>query len=234
MSDVALAFKLTELIEKRQEEPKSSLQEKMFKEGARFLRDEELVSLLLYKDSDKSLTKRIKNVLYCIDKNKNKEIEQQLRNIRGLEESKICTIMVAFELGRRYYAPSYEKISSPTAILPHLTHYATRKTEHFISISLTGANEIINIRVVSIGTLMKTLVHPREVFADLIVDRAASVIFAHNHPSGNVEPSPEDIDLTYRLLEASDLLGIETLDHIIFSQRGNYVSLAERGIIETY
>ena len=234
MSEVALAFKLTELIDKKMVEHGSSLQDEMLKKGARALKDEELISLLLHKKTSKSSNKIAKNILCCVDKNKNEELEQKLRGIKGLEENKICTIMAAFELGRRYYAPSYEKINSPTAILPYLAHYAKRKTEHFISISLTGANEIINIRVVSIGTLMNTLVHPREVFADLILDRAASVIFAHNHPSGDVEPSPEDIDLTYRLLEASDILGIEVLDHIIFSQRGNYVSLAERGIIEVY
>ena len=234
MSEPTLVLRLEELVGKTRVEPTPSLQEEMFKKGARALKDEELLSLLLYKNTCRSSSKLAKNILRCVDKNKNEELEQKIRNIKGLEESKICTILAAFELGRRYYAPSYEKINSPTAILPYLAHYAGRKTEHFISISLTGANEIINIRVVSIGTLMNTLVHPREVFADLILDRAASAIFAHNHPSGNVEPSDEDIDLTYRLLEASDLLGIEVLDHIIFSQRGNYVSLAERGIIEVY
>ena len=78
---------------------------------------------------------------------------------------------------------------------------------------------------------MNTLVHPREVFADILMDRAASVIFAHNHPSGNVEPSEEDIQLTERLLDGASILGIDVLDHIIFSERDNYVSMAERGII---
>jgi len=79
-------------------------------------------------------------------------------------------------------------------LLPHLRHYADRKQEHFLCASINGANEILNIRVVSIGLIDRSPIHPREVFADALSDRASAVIVAHNHPSGGLEPSPSDID----------------------------------------
>lgn len=220
-------------IEQTINEKKIDLRERILKKGARNLSDRELIALLLRTGTrDSSLLKISQRVLECIDKKNIEEMEKELRKLKGLGDSKISTVMAAFELGRRYYSQTHEKITEPSKILPYLKHYATRKTENFICVSLSGANEIINIRVISTGTLTSTLVHPREVFADVIVDRAASVIFAHNHPSGNVEPSSEDIELTYRLVDVADILGIEVLDHIIFSQRDNFVSLAELGIME--
>lgn len=216
------------------EDKKPNLREKLFRKGARALSDVELLSIMLRTGTaQNSLSQLSKKVLKCVDKNVNEESMQNLRKIKGLGDSKISVILAGFELGRRYHGHSYGKINEAIAVLPYLKHYARRKTEHFIVISLTGANEIINIRVVSTGTLTNTLVHPREVFSDVILDRAAAVIFAHNHPSGNVEPSTEDIDLTYRLIDSATILGIDVLDHIIFSERENYVSLAERGIIES-
>lgn len=234
MIDLLLQEEFKEVLKISQiSEKKPDTREKLFKNGALSLTDAELISILLRTGTSKHPLKQLsRKVLNCIDKNKTGNIEKELRKLKGMGDGKISTIIAAFELGRRYYSCNYGKITEPPAILPYLKHYASRKTEHFICVSLTGANEIINIRVVSIGTLMNALVHPREVFSDVIVDRAASVIFAHNHPSGNVEPSPEDIDLTYRLVDSASLLGIEVLDHIIFSERNNFVSLAERGIIE--
>ncbi|MGP1414776.1 MAG: RadC family protein [Treponema sp.] len=226
MDTMLLACQLQEILN----EKKPTLREKLFNKSVLAMSDEELVSILLRTGTKEySLKKLSKKVLKIIDKSDN--IENDLRKIRGMGDSKISSILATFELGRRYHSCLYGKINQPLDVLPYLKHYATRKSEHFIVISLTGSNEIINIRVVSIGTATNTIVHPREVFADVLVDRAASVILAHNHPSGNVEPSDEDIKLTYRLLDAASLLGIEILDHIIFSQRENYVSLSERGFI---
>jgi len=94
--------------------------------------------------------------------------------------------------------------------------------------SLNGANEVIKSRVVTVGLLNSNQVHPREVFSDPIVDRAASVIVAHNHPSGNLEPSPEDVALTKRLVKAGEIIGITVLDHLIVTKRG-YMSLKANG-----
>ena len=107
-------------------------------------------------------------------------------------------------------------------------NYADRKQEHFICISINGANEVITTRVVTIGLVNKSQVHPREVFADPLTDRASAVIVAHNHPSGRLEPSAEDIELTKQLQESGKTLGIAILDHIIFNQKGYFSFLEQR------
>lgn len=226
MDTMLLACQLQSILN----EKKPTIREKLFNNDVSAMSDEELISILLRTGtSEYSLKKLSKKVLKIIDKSD--DLERDLRKIKGMGDSKISSIIAAFELGRRYHSCIYGKINQPTDILPYLKHYAARKSEHFIVASFTGANEIINVRVVSIGTITNAIVHPREVFADVLVDRAAAVIFAHNHPSGDVEPSPEDIQLTYRLVDAATILGIDVLDHIIFSQRDNYVSLLERGVV---
>jgi len=99
-----------------------------------------------------------------------------------------------------------------------------------LCITLDGASHIINKRVVFIGTLNQSIVHPREVFADAIADRAAGVIVAHNHPSGNLSPSSADIAITDRLQEVAKLIGIELIDHIIIGKNG-YFSFSNEGLI---
>ncbi|MBN2372702.1 JAB domain-containing protein [bacterium] len=96
--------------------------------------------------------------------------------------------------------------------------------------SLNGANEVIQKRIVTIGLLDKSQVHPREVFSDVIADRAASVIFAHNHPSGDLQPSEADLRIHRQLTEAGKILGIQVLDHIIVARKGHY-SFQEAGLI---
>ena len=106
----------------------------------------------------------------------------------------------------------------------------TQSQEHFLTITLDGASHIINTRTVFIGTLNQSLVHPREVFADAIADRAAGIIIAHNHPSGILEASRADIQITQRLKEVSKLVGIELLDHVILSKHGFY-SFSDEGLL---
>ena len=106
--------------------------------------------------------------------------------------------------------------------MPLVSHLADRKQEHFICISLNGAHEVIASRVITIGLVNATQVHPREVFCDPICDRASAVIVAHNHPSGQLEPSNADRLVTKNLKEAGELLGIRLLDHVIFSSAGFY------------
>lgn len=102
--------------------------------------------------------------------------------------------------------------------------------EHFICISLNSANEVIEKRIVTIGLLDKSPIHPREVFADVLTDRAASVIFAHNHPSGELNPSNSDLKIHEQLTEAATILGIRVLDHVIISKKG-YYSFKENGLV---
>ena len=112
--------------------------------------------------------------------------------------------------------------------MPYVKHYADRKQEHFLCATINGANEILNIRVVSIGLIDRTPVHPREVFAEALSDRASAIIVAHNHPAGSLEPSTYDVEVTKQLKAAGVVMGITLLDHIIFNRTG-YVSFLESG-----
>lgn len=150
--------------------------------------------------------------------------------INGIGATKASQIVAAFELSRRYSGGGHYKIEKPGDVLPLVEHLKSKKQEYFICMTLNGAGELIEQRVVTVGLLNHSPVHPREVFADAITDRAASVLFIHNHPSGSPEPSAQDIDITRRLCEAAEILGICVLDHIITAKRG-YVSFKERGLL---
>lgn len=125
-------------------------------------------------------------------------------------------IAAALEFTRRRIRPEGLRISFPPEVLPLIRHLADRKQEHFLCISLNGANEVIAVGTVSVGLVDKTHVHPREVFADPITGRASAVIVAHNHPIGNLMPSREDLEMTRTLKAAGETLGIKLLDHILF------------------
>ncbi len=210
---------------------KPDLREKLLERGPESLNDSELMAILLRTGlKDKPVKTLAEDIILHIDKVKPEKIEGYLRSIKGMGDSKITTVMAAMELGRRYYNTQGRVIEHPSDAVPLLQHYAARAQEHFICVSLNGANEVISTRVVSIGILTKTLVHPREVFCDAIKDRAASIIVAHNHPSGNLSPSREDILLTNRLYEAGDILGIKLLDHIILVPCGDYFSFIQNEI----
>lgn len=127
--------------------------------------------------------------------------------------------------------PSYNTpIHEAQEALPCFEAIRTMPQEVFAVMSLNGANHPIKTRWVTVGLLDASQVHPREVFADPITDRAASVILAHNHPSGALEASPEDIALTKRLVKAGELLGIKVLDHLIVTSSG-FVSLKQEGVM---
>lgn len=205
--------------------------EKLRARGVECLSDEELATIIIgsgIKDS------RVQNIgadlLRLLDRKKNSVTLQDLISIRGLGAVKAGQIMAAFEFIRRKLAPARLRISFPADILPFVLQYADRKQEYFLCASLNGAHEVAAVRIVTIGLINKTVVHPREVFADPLIDRAAAVIAAHNHPSGNLEPSAEDREVTARLSAAGQTLGITLLDHVIFSQTG-YYSFLEHGEI---
>lgn len=122
------------------------------------------------------------------------------------------------------------RITAPSVAYGTLKRYARGKQEQFIAMTLNGAHEVITVSIVSIGLLNRTIVHPREVFHRAIKDSAAAVIVAHNHPSGQLEPSDEDRSMTRRLMEAGEIIGIPILDHIVFTRNG-YVSFKDLGLI---
>jgi DNA repair protein RadC len=144
--------------------------------------------------------------------------------------AKAAQILSAFELARRHLLKDSVKITVAQDILPLVADIIGKQQEYFVCISLNGANEVIEKRVVTIGLLDKSPVHPREVFADVIADRAAAVIFVHNHPSGDLQPSEADRQTHEQLTEAGKILGLRVLDHLIVTRKGHF-SFQENGLI---
>lgn len=197
--------------------------EKLKAKGPRALSDFELLQALIgsgnkqadvcqiAKELNKLLQKSGPNVTYG-----------QLEQVTGLGSAKITELLAALELSKRYLTENEQPIlDSPEKVVEQLKNIRDKKQEYFVCITLDGANRMIAKRTITIGTLTASLVHPREVFADAITDRAASIIVAHNHPSGNTVPSKADIDITNRLGSAGELLGITLLEHIIVSKTDN-------------
>ena len=205
--------------------------EKLLRKGCEALSDLELIAILLGKGTEKHDVMYVANrVMRVLDATSSKPDLTELQKIEGVGPAKATLIDAALEFARRRIRPEGVKISFPPDVLPLIRHYADRKQEHFICVSLNGANEVINSRIVSVGLVNKTQVHPREVFADPITDRASAIIVAHNHPSGELKPSREDMDITLQLKTAGETIGIRLLDHIIFNHKG-YYSFLENGEI---
>ncbi len=157
----------------------------------------------------------------------------ELMQVNGIGEAKACIILAAVELGRRIGQvrnPGRPVISSPADVERLLRgRIANLDRENFVVVLLNTKNEVIETSTVSVGTLSASLVHPREVFKPAVRASAASVVLAHNHPSGKVEPSREDREITKRLGEAAGILGIEVLDHVIVGD--GYFSMKEHGML---
>ena len=199
--------------------------------GAAALSDIELLSVMLGSGCrGKEVQAVAVDVLKVIDNNAEAHQLTELSKIAGIGSARATQIIAALEFSRRRIRPEGLKIRVPADILPVLSRYVDKKQEHFIVVSVNGANEVIASRCVSVGLLDSALVHPREVFADAIIDRAGAVILAHNHPSGSLEISEQDLATTKKLIEAGKIVGIKVLDHIILSKRG-YVSLMEKGAV---
>jgi DNA repair protein RadC len=157
----------------------------------------------------------------------------ELTEVNGIGEAKACIILAALELGRRIGQvrnPGRPVISSPADVDRLLRgRISNLDRENFVVVLLNTKNEVTDTPLVSVGTLSASLVHPREVFKPAIRASAASVILAHNHPSGEVEPSREDREVTKRLKESAKILGIEVLDHVIVGD--GYYSMKEHGML---
>jgi DNA repair protein RadC len=202
--------------------------EKLFKFGAEYLSDHELIAILI-SSGNKSLgvEKIAASVVGLLDRTNEELSAQALVDLPGVGTAKAALILAALEFSRRRLCPGHRKVIFPKDLLPLIEHYADRKQEYFLCVSLNGAHEVIALRVVSVGLVNRALVHPREVFADPLCDRAAAVVVAHNHPSGNCQPSGEDRDITVKIKEAAKVLGITLLDHVIFTKGGPYYSFRE-------
>jgi DNA repair protein RadC len=157
-----------------------------------------------------------------------------LERERGLGRAKAARLLAALELGARLAsegrlpAPAFRTPADTARYL--LPRYGARPVETFGTLALDVRHRLRREAVISVGCLTSSLVHPREVFQEAVVARAAALILFHNHPSGDPEPSPEDVSLTRRLTSAGTLMGIEVIDHVVLGA-GRFVSLKERGLL---
>jgi len=195
------------------------------------LKNEELLAVLLGSGvQGKDVRKLAKEIISLMDEGLGQLTLERLCTIHGLGTAKASQILAALELSKRYLIRSNRRITDAADVYQELAKYADRSQEYFLTITLDGASHIIQTRTVFIGTLNQSLVHPREVFADAIADRAAGIIVAHNHPSGTLEPSRADMQITQRLKEVAKLVGIELLDHVILTKEG-YYSFSDEGVL---
>ena len=196
--------------------------EKLQARGAAALSDYELLMAIIGSGNAQADVTKIARDVRKILREKGSDLAyEDLLKIKGLGAAKATQIMAGFELWRRQFEVSERPtIDSAEKAVKLLSDIRDKKQEYFVCLTLDGANRLIAKRVISIGTLTASLVHPREVFAEAITDRAASIIVAHNHPSGNLEPSLADKEVTERLRQAGEILGIEILDHLILGEGG--------------
>ena len=205
--------------------------EKLREKGASALTDEELVAAILGMGTAGLDVRTIaRQVAGLIREHKAALTLDHLLAVPGMGLAKAGQILSAFELARRHLIKDAVKITVAKDVLPLLADIVGKQQEYFVCISLNGAHEVIEKRVVTIGLLDKSPVHPREVFADVITDRAAAVIFAHNHPSGDFQPSETDLRIHEQLADAAKILGILVLDHIIVTKKGHF-SFQAAGLI---
>lgn len=205
--------------------------EKIQKRGASVLNDKELIAAII---GTGVRGHSVLSVATAVEERLNQEYPVlsylTLVKIPGMGHVKACQILACFELARRHFEKPPCRIQRPEDVLQLLPGLSEEKQEHFMSITMNGAGELVKVRTITIGLLNQSQIHPREAFADAITDRAASVIFVHNHPSGSLLPSEQDRVVTGQLIEAGRILGIAVLDHLIISKKG-FLSMKEQGLI---
>ena len=158
---------------------------------------------------------------------------EQLGRIKGLGKAKAGILVAAIELARRGLHKGLGArpvMSSPLDVLPLLDDIKNQQREHFLCLYLIAPNQVIYKEVVSIGSLSSSILHPREVFQPAVSHATASVVLAHNDPSGEVSPSQDDTDLTRRFVQAGEIMGIDVLDHLIISA-DDFLSLQDRRLL---
>lgn len=158
----------------------------------------------------------------------------EICKVKGAGPAKVASIKAALELAKRCSRDeisSGDRYTSPSQIFHHFqTRFTGKKKEHVVALLLDGKNRLIREVAISEGSLNQSIVHPREVFNPAVRESAAAIILVHNHPTGDPTPSREDMELTRRLKEAGELMGIRVLDHVIIGE-GSFISLADRGLL---
>ncbi|WP_438434350.1 RadC family protein [Gorillibacterium sp. sgz500922] len=220
----------------RESPPDERPREKMLERGPDALSNAELLAILLRTGSAREtavgLAGKILKECGSLRSLVNMSVEEMTR-IKGIGPVKAVQIKASLELGKRvsrqqafHDSPLIRSPKDVAALLLEDMRYLQK--EHFVCLFLNTKNRVIAQETLSMGSLNASIVHPREVFLAAIKRSSASIICVHNHPSGDPTPSPEDIDLTVRLVEAGEIIGIDVLDHIVLGDQG-FVSLKEKG-----
>jgi len=207
--------------------------EKLEKYGPERLSDSELLAILLRTGSEGINVVELSSKILRKFSGAGlaKASAKELKNTFGLGSAKACEIVACYELGRRHLHDKQSVLLlSPKDVWDELKDIRDHKKEHFVIFFLDSRNQEIKREIVSVGSLNANLVHPREVFEPAVRHLAAQVIVAHNHPAGDLEPSDHDIEITKRLKESGEVLGIELVDHIIVTKSG-YTSFKEKRLL---
>lgn len=212
--------------------------EKLLREGKESLSNTEILALIIGSGTGERSALELASEVLALDGSGIRYLAEcrpeELRKVKGIGEAKACELLAAAELGKRMAAVSREETArierSADVAAMFMEKMRYYRKEHFVSLLINVKGEIIEEAEVSIGDLCSSTTHPREVFVDAVRRSAGSVIFLHNHPSGDPTPSSADIDTTKRLMLAGEILGIPVLDHIVIGD-GSYVSMKAQGMI---
>lgn len=195
----------------------------MQRKGAQALSDFELLEVMIGSGNSQADVGNIAKQLQRVLRQSTNALSlDKLMELRGVSLAHASKLLASLELAKRHLVRDMEPLRSQQDILARLADLRTKQQEYFICLSLDGGQRLIAQRTITVGTLDTVLAHPREVFSDPIADRAASIIVAHNHPSGDAQPSDKDISLTQQLVAAGQLLGIPLRDHIILAKQNAY------------
>ncbi len=212
--------------------------EKALKHGIQSLSESELLAILINSGTKKhsavDIAKKLIRDYGSLQKISALTVPELKNAIKGIGDAKAIKIIAAFEAGRRSRIQEAEPekiIRSPEDLARiYIPRLRDERQELFLVVCLNSSNKIIRDRTITKGLLNSSLTHPREVFREAILENSASIILLHNHPSGNLEPSSEDISITKQIVEAGKIIGIPVHDHIIIAGDG-FTSMVERGMM---
>jgi len=210
--------------------------EKLVAKGAENLKDEELLAILINTGTKgKSAIEIARQILQKYTKKNLLSLKHEdLAKVDGIGSAKACVILASQELIKRALEvrdESLPKINSVQDVLAQAVYMRDKSREHLMALFLNARNELLYKKPMFIGTLNANLVHPREIFQVALEKNAGSVILAHNHPSGDNEPSEDDLLITKRLQEAGKLMGVEIIDHVIIAKGKPPYSFKENKLI---
>ncbi|WP_147613110.1 JAB domain-containing protein [Treponema pectinovorum] len=201
------------------------------KNGLSYPNDKELIMLILGSGTKKMPVEYMsEEMLKVICAYNPEQWVEQFQIIEGVGLSKALSVAAALELGRRHNRNPQAVVDKPMDVVPFIKHYAMRPSEHFVCVTVNGAKEILNIRVLCIGAGNMAVLKPSEIFSEALKEHASGIILSHNHPGGCPEPSREDVSTTRSLCKAANILGLAVLDHIIIT-KNSYFSFLEHGLL---